>query len=380
MITSACRYLSSLAQPYGLTRTLGELELCRDGDGNPIFSVGNSAVVFKIRHEGRIRKLRCYTRPKRNLRAIYRDKFLPSELFVYTDGNRGEWCDVVVEEWTEGATLHCEIVRSLDNPARLKELARMFDAFALGILGEEWAHGDLKPENIIVGTDGRLHAIDFDAMYRPDFTADDCEETGTRAFQHPDRDKVFGNEADDYPIALISAALHALALDPTLYGRFESADAMMISPARAVAGSDPALEAIEKMFAENGDAAHYRIARLLHSSQPQLSGLAGLLRYAQTPVVRTSTEPLRLEERRGRWGYCDSAGFVIAPLYDCGFEFSNSLAAVSLGGQWHFIDETGRVAINCAGCDAVKPFRNGRAEKIAGGVRTAIGTDGKEIG
>lgn len=379
MITSAYRYLSSLAEPYGLTRTLGELELCRDEGGNPIFSVGNSAVVFKIRHEGKIRKLRCYTRPKRNLRAIYRNKFLPSEMFVYTDGNRGEWCDVVMEEWTEGSTLHGEIVQSLDKPTRLAELARMFDAFALGLLGEEWAHGDLKPENIIVGTDGQLHAIDFDAMFRPEFTADDCEETGTRAFQHPCRENIFGKEADDYPIAIISAALHALALDPTLYGRFESADAMMISPERAVAGSDPALEAIEKIFAGNGDAVHYRIARLLHSSQPQLFGLAELLRYAQTPV-RTGAEPLRLEERRGRWGYCDSEGFVIAPLYDCGFEFSDSLAAVSIGGQWHFIDETGRVAINCAGSDAVKPFRSGRAEKIVGGVRIAIGTDGKEIG
>lgn len=379
MITSAYRYLSSLAEPYGLTRTLDGLELCRDADGNPICSVGNSAVVFKIRHDGRIRKLRCYTRPKRNLKSIYRDRLLPAELFVYTDGNRGEWCDVVVEEWTEGATLHGEIVRSLDNPARLAELARMFDRFALGLLGEEWAHGDLKPENLIVGTDGRLHAIDFDAMYRPDFTADDCEETGTRAFQHPDREKIFGKEIDDYPIALISAALHALALDPTLYGRFERADAMMISPARAVAGDDPALAAIEKTFAVHGDALHYRIARLLRSPRPELFGLADLLRCAHSPV-RSTEEPLRLEEHQGLWGYCDSAGFVIPPLYDCGFEFSDSLAAISIGGQWHFIDAAGRVAINCAGCDAVKPFRNGRAEKIAGGVRTAIGTDGEEIG
>ena len=214
-------------------------------------------------------------------------------------------------------------------------------------------------------------------MYRPDFTADDCEETGTRAFQHPDRENVFGKEIDDYPIALISAALHALALDPTLYGRFERADAMMISPARAVAGDDPASAAVEQVLAANGDAVHYRIARLLRSPRPELFGLAELLRYAQTPV-RTSEEPLRLDECDGRWGYRDSEGFVIAPLYDCGFEFSDSLAAVSIGGQWHFIDETGRVAINCAGCDAVKPFRNGRAEKIIGGTRIAIDTAGKE--
>lgn len=373
------QYLTTLADTHGLTRTLGEIEVCRDGKGRICYSAGNSAVVFRIRCEGRVRSLRCYMHHPRHLAEIYGEKLLPQELFIYTSPAGGVWVDVVLSDWIEGVTLHEAVAAAAEtgDTARLRRFAAAFDRMAAALTADDWAHGDLKPENIIVGTDGMLHAIDFDAMYRPGFTADDCEETGTRAFRHPDSENVFGKEIDDYPIALISAALHALALGPTLYVRFERADAMMISPARAVAGDDPASAAVERILAANGDAAHYRIARLLRSSRPELFGLAELLRYAHTPV-RTSEEPLQLDECDGRWGYRDSEGFVIAPLYDCGFEFSDSLAAVSIGGQWHFIDETGRVAINCAGCDAVKPFRNGRAEKIVGGARIAIDTAGKE--
>ncbi len=377
MVCSAFQYLSSLADPYGLTRTLGDVRLCRDDAGEPIWSVGNSAVVFKATVGGHVRALRCYTRPKRNLRAIYREKLLPSELFVYTDGERGEWCDVVVDDWVEGETLQTAIVRSLGDGERMVTLARQFDTLALGLLKQPWAHGDVKPENIIVGTDGAMHLIDFDAMYRPEFSAADCDESGTRAYQHPCRAEVFGKEMDDYPIALISTSLHALARNPSLC---DDCDALPISPAQAVAGRDSALAEIERMFAAAGDAVRYRVARLLRSPLPRLHRLTDFLQYGQREPM-PHDEPLSLDEYMGLWGYRDRDGqFVIPPVYDCGFEFGEGLAAVQTGDRWHFIDTAGRVAINCADCDAVKPFRNGAAVKIVGARRTKIDKTGKEIG
>ena len=67
------QYLLTLTDSHGLTRTLGEVELCRDGQGRPLYSIGNSAVVFRIRRDGRIRSLRCYLRRMRHLREIYGD-------------------------------------------------------------------------------------------------------------------------------------------------------------------------------------------------------------------------------------------------------------------------------------------------------------------
>ena len=70
------QYLMTLDDPCGLTRTLGELDVCRDETGRPEFHVGNSAAVFRIRREGRIRTLRCYLRPQHHLREIYGDRLL----------------------------------------------------------------------------------------------------------------------------------------------------------------------------------------------------------------------------------------------------------------------------------------------------------------
>ena len=49
MLHSIRQFIEALQDPYGLTRTLGEIEVCRSSDGDPLRWVGNSAVVFKIR-------------------------------------------------------------------------------------------------------------------------------------------------------------------------------------------------------------------------------------------------------------------------------------------------------------------------------------------
>ena len=100
------QYLTTLADTHGLTRTLGEIEVCRDGKGRICYSAGNSAVVFRIRCEGRVRSLRCYMHHPRHLAEIYGEKLLPQELFIYTSPAGGVWVDVVLSDWIEGVTLH----------------------------------------------------------------------------------------------------------------------------------------------------------------------------------------------------------------------------------------------------------------------------------
>ena len=77
------QYLFTLSDLRGLARTLGEAEVCRDAAGRPEYAVGNSAAVFRIRHAGRIRSLRCFLRPMRHLREIYGERLLERELFLY---------------------------------------------------------------------------------------------------------------------------------------------------------------------------------------------------------------------------------------------------------------------------------------------------------
>ena len=97
MLHSIRQFIEALQDPYGLTRTLGEIEVCRSSDGEPLRWVGNSAVVFKIRCGGRYKMLKCYTRPMEHLEAIYQEKLLRQELYVWQADGQGEWCDVVID-------------------------------------------------------------------------------------------------------------------------------------------------------------------------------------------------------------------------------------------------------------------------------------------
>ena len=94
----------------------------------------------------------------------------------------------------------------------------------------------------------------------------------------------------------------------------------------------------------------------------------------EKPAARSGTEAETPElfVENGRWGYRTAERVVVAPLYDNGFDFTEGLAAVQLGGTWHYIDTAGRTRLSCPGCAAVKPFRGGKAQVVRNGERQEI--------
>lgn len=368
-----------MTDPEGLTRSLGRIEVRHDAQRRMCYTAGNSAVVFRIRHQGRDKSLRCYTRPARHTAEIYGDRLLRGELYVYTTPTEGVWTDVVVDDWIEGCTLHEAITTAAGNHDKvaLSALSEAFDRLGASLLSDDWAHGDLKPENIILTPQGELRLIDFDATFLPTFAGEQSTELGTAAFQHPARTaQDFDASLDDYPVVLISTALHALTLDPTLYDRYHTGDGLLYSPQQI--HLDEALDQTLNLFARHGDGIRYRIARLLRTPGLRLPGLRKLLNAVVTPAEAASG--LELFEEEGLWGYRVAQQIVIPPVYDCGFDFTEGLAAVSLGGMWHFIDPTGRQVLDCTDCEAVKPFHNGRAIVIRDGRRTQINYEGCSVG
>ena len=354
-------------------RTLDDIELYDGYRRRPQMWNGATAAVFKVLHHGKLYKLRCLLRTKYNSRAIYGDRYYPEELFVTAPGQRSAWADVILEEWVEGESLELVIRGAIGDREQMAALADKFDRFALDLLSQPWAHGDLKPDNMVVTPEGELRLVDFDAMYLPQFTYADCEELGTRGYQHPRRADIFDKHIDDYPIALISTMLHAFALDPTLSQPYSLDDKMFITPAEAIEGRDPALDEVERLLALQGNAARYRIAQLLRSPYPTLTQLKELLSLSLRTPQADSGEPLESDTYRGWWGFRNPQGeFVIPPLYDCVWEFTEGLAAVQLGRSWHFIDRLGNVVISCGECDGVKPFRDGVAYKVVGGKREKL--------
>lgn len=381
MLKTIPQYLSTMSDTFGLTKTLGVIDVCCDANGRLKFHVGNNSVIFKIRNNGREQMLKCYTRNKHNLRRIYGDRCLHDELFVHSDYSHGEWVDVVLDDWIEGHTLYRAIVNNLHNPDKIKSLAEKFDRLAYQLLNETWAHGDLKPDNIIVTPDEELRLIDFDAMFKPEFTGEKSEEIGTATFQHPARNiNYFDKSIDDYPIALISTALHALSLDPTLAERYNIHDELLFHPKELVYGKPEALDEVLQLFAREGMAPQYCIARLLRSVTPKLVSLQQYMQYLTVkPEVWWREEDLCLDRHNGLWGYRHNEQFAIPPIYNGGFDFREGWAPVQLGEYWHYIDIAGRIVLKCPQFEAVKPFRNGEATVIENGVRKIINRQGEQI-
>lgn len=256
MLHSIRQFIEALQDPYGLTRTLGEIEVCRSSDGEPLRWVGNSAVVFKIRCGGRYKMLKCYTRPMEHLEAIYQEKLLRQELYVWQADGQGEWCDVVIDDWIEGITLYEAVMRGAGSgdKAHLSNLARQFDRLALELLESDWAHGDLKPENILLDESGTLRPVDFDAMFLPVFAGEKSPELGTAAYQHPGRTaEDFDASIDDYSIATISTTLHALALEPGLLARYNRGEGLLLSPRKIVRHGCAAHAECLALFEKAGD-------------------------------------------------------------------------------------------------------------------------------
>lgn len=380
MIAPAAQYILAVKYLDVMARTLGTKQIY------PIFekkysdklrcSIGNSVIVFEVMCEGRKMAMRVYMRSHPNLKAIYGDRYYPKELLINASDTEWGLADVVLCEWHEGVSLQNRIEAWRNNTTKISALSQMFEEQALSLLNERWAHGDLKPENIILSQDG-LHLIDFDAMYREGFSIDDCVEIGTQQFQHPLRSQHnFGKEIDDYPIALITTVLAALALDISLGKEIPNNDYLLINPHLAIKGEDAMLERIERLFAERGDVRHYRIAQLLHSPNVALPQLKNLLDSA--PQTTTSPDKLTLEYYNGFWGFAVDGRFTIPPLYNLAFEFSEGLALVQVGDVWHFIDTDGRVVINCGRGHGIKPFRDGKAHIVREDGEFVIYRDGRE--
>lgn len=374
---------ATLRSDHIVCRRLPRPRLCVSSDGCAMLHAGNSAVVAKVTlgDDPKPWAMKCYTRRKERLSEIYGHAFLADELFVYDISGRGEWVDVVIREWIDGVTLDealREAVAACSRP-RLAALSRSFDSMAARLLRSERAHGDLKPENIVLAPEG-MTLVDWDAAWLPTIGESRAVETGTPDWQHPARTAaLYDKSLDDYPVALLSSMLASLAADCRALAPRLDAGGRLFSPAAAVAGRDVVLDQAEDILARAADAVHYRIARLLHSPMPQLPLLAELLAYAlREPENDPSFDGAELARSRttAHWGYVRGGEWIVPPLYDVGFEPSDGVALVEIGRCRHFIDAGMRSVVECSSFDSVKPMRSGCAAAVRDGERYTIYLDG----
>ena len=219
-----------------------------DDKGNPVMSSGNFAVVFKMRDEQtkRLYAVKCFTRDQEGRQANYRKiaeelefvsspylvhfRFLEKELFVDSSQGDAEEYPVLVMDWVEGEPLDRYLWAHLQDTYALQLLAYRFCRMGAWLLSQPFAHGDLKPDNILVKADGSLVLVDYDGMFVPAMQGEQAGELGSPDFRHPLRTAAdFNEHIDDFSIATIALSLKAIALRPSLYDQFAASDRLLFA-------------------------------------------------------------------------------------------------------------------------------------------------------
>lgn len=333
MALDVIRVLGAMRSDVMFLRTLEHIWIERD-----TISWGSNSATARCRVMGMEGTflLKCYFRRRRNARAIYGDRFYPAEFGVANFGGRMEYADIALLDWVEGTPLETLLWR---DDADYSSFSQAFDRLAYRMLMSEGAHGDIKPENIIVKPDGEMELIDFDAAWRPGMTSYDAEEIGTYSYRHPYRDNTnFNKHIDDYPIALISTALAALATDREAMMQYVSADRYFINPADAILGKDPALRHAIELFERTGDAAHLRIAQILEQVFTSNISLPDYIGYAIEPPSTSIPSNATLAREWHLYGLRVGDRWVVPPLYDWCDEPKDGICRLTLGSHEFTLD------------------------------------------
>lgn len=202
-------------------------------DGQPVMTSGNFAVVFKMKDEatGKLYALKCFTKEQKGREEAYHQiaeelknvdlpylvslRYFDKELFVDTEQADETEFPVLLMDWVEGKTLDKYLRENLDDKYALEMLAYRFSQLAQWLIPQPFAHGDLKPDNILVREDGTLVLVDYDGMFVPAMKGQKARELGSPDFRHPQRtENDFDEHIDDFPLVSILLSLKAIPQNP----------------------------------------------------------------------------------------------------------------------------------------------------------------------
>ena len=218
-----------------------------DDHGEPYRSSGAFAVVFKMQDKssGKYYALKCFTEEQEGRADAYRQiadeldlldspyitsvKYMEKELFVDSQCEEDEF-PVLLMDWVEGETMETYISSNYCNQYAMSMLCYRFGKMAAWLRTQSFAHGDIKPDNIIVRPDGSLTLVDYDGMYVPSMKGSQSPTIGTRDFSHPLRTvDDFDETIDDFSLASIALSLKAISMKSTLLDIDGASDRLLYS-------------------------------------------------------------------------------------------------------------------------------------------------------
>ena len=218
-----------------------------DDHGEPYRSSGAFAVVFKMQDKstGKYYALKCFTEEQKGRADAYRQiadeldlldspyitsvKYMEKELFVDSQCEEDEF-PVLLMDWVEGETMETYIAANYHNQSAMSLLCYRFGKMAAWLRSQSFAHGDVKPDNIIIRPDGSLTLVDYDGMFVSSMKGYKSPTIGTKDFSHPLRTvDDFDETIDDFSLASIALSLKAISMNSTLLDTYGASDRLLFS-------------------------------------------------------------------------------------------------------------------------------------------------------
>lgn len=306
-------YVKAIQEAGDNLEQLAYLTPVLDDHGEPYRSSGAFAVVFKMQDKssGKYYALKCFTEEQQGRADAYRQiadeldlldspyitsvKYMEKELFVDSQCEEDEF-PVLLMDWVDGETMEAYIAANYHNQSAMALLCYRFGKMAAWLRSQSFAHGDVKPDNIIIRPDGSLTLVDYDGMFVSSMKGSKSPTIGTRDFSHPLRTvDDFDETIDDFSLASIALSLKAISMNSTLLDTYGASDRLLFSENDYRNPSNSkVISALQKLMCDKDFCTLYSLF-MLALARKELSACSFRLFIGEKPLLPQTIEDLSTE-------------------------------------------------------------------------------------
>ena len=303
-------YVKAIQDAGDNLEELAHLTPVQDDHGEPYRSSGAFAVVFKMQDKrtGKYYALKCFTEEQQGRAEAYRQiadeldlldspyitsvKYMEKELFVDSQCEEDEF-PVLLMDWVDGETMEAYIAANYQNQSAMSMLCYRFGKMAAWLRTQSFAHGDIKPDNIIVRPDGSLTLVDYDGMFVPSMKGSQSPTIGTKDFSHPLRTvDDFDETIDDFSLASIALSLKAISMKSTLLDIYGTSDRLLFSENDYRNPSNSkVISALQELMCDKDFCTLYSLF-MLALARKELSACSFRLFIGEKPILLQTIEDL----------------------------------------------------------------------------------------
>ena len=292
---------------------LAHLVPVQDDHGELYRSSGAFAVVFKMKDEqtGKCYALKCFTEEQEGRAEAYRQiadelefvdssyitsvKYLDKEIFVDSSCEEDEF-PVLLMDWIDGETMENYIAENYQDNYAMAMLCYRFCKMAAWLRSQPFAHGDIKPDNIMVRPDGSLTLVDYDGMFVPAMKGQKSPTIGTKDFSHPLRTvDDFDETIDDFALASIALSLKAISMNSKLLDTYGASDRLLfLENDYHNPSNSKAISALQELMCDKNFCTLYSLF-MLALARKELSACSCRLFIGEKPIPSQTIEDLSTE-------------------------------------------------------------------------------------